>query len=367
MTTTCLVIRKEQVSKLATQEGIRTLEPCREKWIKAEVLLKKKKVEMQPVSRHIPAELRASRLEFEISITSSGADIQAEEVTVTIASAGSTFFSERHGREAVASLSDIVGLGTFSWHWDGYGSNQSFDSRKFVDKELEVKVVASSYNVSSVGTCKLKCTARKLKYLKHFHVTIDAVGAKVEMEVGTNFRDTSSSSTDHAALARDGVEVNWSRRDIPTNIGTYRFDVRPVHAPGMKQMTIELDHTGQQRSYNFHIAPFPASFVGSTLFWDTTASDEDNKDVAAHEWGHFILAEIDGESHSIRHKGTSTYLTQETLKNAPTYPPSLQGADVDLMKYHRGSSPVGVYAVQRASQEDVVGLASVLKLYFVRR
>ncbi|MFO0551130.1 MAG: hypothetical protein U0271_22255 [Polyangiaceae bacterium] len=106
--------------------------------------------------------------------------------------------------------------------------------------------------------------------------------------------------------------------------------------------------------------------------WDDTDTYDERAETGAHELGHSVLRETHNFYYSLTHKGSST-VGQESSLEAPEYPLTGDGAEIDIMLYTAKASVVG-HSVNkrpddwrertRAVEEDVLGLIWMSRVVF---
>jgi hypothetical protein len=300
-------------------------------------------------------------------------------------------YQEAYKQHALFEPADYTQEGEYYIHWDGFDSNEIYDSTRFDGKTLKAKITAikdgkqKSITVDfSTKYSQVQWTDVKInKKAKQIDVTL-RVNLKDGGDTGLNKGDTVSAEAiayykeipiskrtksydELKNMALDGINRFWSRNSSNIGkglkIGADLYEVN-VNAncdekkglPAPKIIFLTNDTAGRSRNWELsRILYYNVGYIKYSHGWGYEyANDEDYKMTSAHEIGHQVLKSIGGHNYSKSHKGSSTIITQEDLNI-----PLPTAGEIDLMMYYDK-----YYDISRtvAAEKDVFGLIWCTKL-----
>ena len=160
----------------------------------------------------------------------------------------------------------------------------------------------------------------------------------------------------------EGIGIHWSRlADFAVTVGGTQFVVAAKGTSNDdKGATYALASTmfGSRGVNLGMIIPVFPTIIPCDLH-GAGFSESHMRYTGAHEIGHLVLADDRDRDYSIRHKGTTgNMFDQSVLDTADKYPDS--PAEIDLMKYYRESTTAGErYGRWMAAEEDIIRLFRV--------
>ncbi len=338
---------------------------------------------------------------------------------VVITAKGSSNNSEANNEQ---SAQKNYPVGKYNFKWDGFDSNDIYDSTIFTSGKLKARIKARQDGKEKTAESSEFTFA--YKEVDWVDTKIDRSIKRIDVTLRVNLRDggekgtekdcyeTGSGSyapiTKHCPwdkipekdikrsgktpiqkrdknnnsealkqLALDGIKKYWSRHSGNIGKGVFinkelyevyiscKQDEQGMIAPEIIYFTNSENGTFN-RSHNW--------FASRKLFykegylksdgWDYRSSSVAIKyfeETAAHEIGHQLLVQLEGEYHSYTHKGTShpSVIIQDPVKGT-RYP--TDGKEIDLMKYADDSYPYDYYKRVILSKKDLLGLLWLTKL-----
>lgn len=304
--------------------------------------------------------------------------------------------------------------GDYSLFWDGFNTNDIYDSKVFNGKQLTASITATGGGLSITRKVIFKPSYDKdwldIKINKNtheIHATLRMKfidGGEQGLGDGGNVPKNNIMSIFPVLtkgipfdklreMALTGLKDYWSRNrnrpignanmDVVLNKVNYEFYLDPVESKDNILVDIQLRFNTNrpwERSKNPARVTGIKSFVGNIIFdrviwynggyikyksgwqYNSTAEDE-YKETAAHEIGHSILQAYvgggAGQDYSYYHKGSSDL--QDPIPGT-SYPSS---GEIDLMKYAEQGTPDRKRTI--AAVEDVLGIIWCGKINIVKK
>lgn len=340
----------------------------------------------------------------------------AKEYIITIYAKGSSdVYFKSHTLQPVTvsnngnagnSASDKYPPGSYVFHWDGASSEDIIDTA-ILKKGVTVEIEATGMNgttakdkkdftgdTGKVDWVDVKLDKNKKQIDVQLRVSLKDGGAegldsydkvpkdKVAARGVQPLRARSRSFDQLQQMALDGLTKHWSRissnnagKGITVNGEQFQVFVHPKNTTenSMDDISLIFNTNGEwMRSRNPGTVSGIVSLVGNFLSeriaynagyleysngWGyQQESDEDKTftETAAHEIGHEILKDYNGDNYSYKHKGSSTYSdTKPVSEGGEEYP---QAGEIDLMKYYNDEPYNKDYSRIVAAEEDVTGL-----------
>ncbi len=273
-----------------------------------------------------------------------------------------------HSREGTP---DYLSKGRHRWQWDGYDDNNILDTAQLKKGKNKILLKITYNGIQTVCEKQFTCKSPTDNWETPAYEKTTWIDVKIDKNAKTIDMlwrlhlipeyDTST-NVDIINLALDGVNLHWSRKIthyLSPNDDYYSVSTTAVNniKPMSRSFSIYIDETGNSRS----------NTILYNIYYDTSTTNLSDRDIffrhtAAHEIGHLILyraytKEVNGQKISQTHKGTSTYITQDTLADSPSYTKTIS----DLMWYY-GTQVELQYA--KAGKEDVRGAIYLAQLQF---
>lgn len=335
------------------------------------------------------------KFEYELKSETEGDDFVADETCFTINKDGSEVFKGKFTKSEHED-SKFLKLGKHTFEWDGYDNSDKLDTTVFTEKGLSFEVLVKkagkevkkdfTFTVERGDTTHTRIgqyyNAAGYSYsgsvsndtVEWIDLTIDRANKKIEVFIAIDFQNeknlqstTYPTFSDLKSLAETGIKKYWSR-DVDINAVKYKV-VTNIENRDTNCIDVDLYlNTDEDEDYSHNSGIIDASVVYNKGLFDkfrprTARVDADNEYqfLAAHEFGHSVLELFGGKKFSWKHKGTTTFLTQNPLDKAPTY--RLIG-EIDLMYYFSNGRPNTFYNRVIAAEEDVKRLMALYSVEF---
>lgn len=271
--------------------------------------------------------------------------------------------------------SAFVNPGSYSLLWDGFDSNDVYDSAVYSGKKFKAEILGTKDGVTEKREVSFSMDYIEVQWAD---IRIDRAAKSIMATLRINLKDevdakAAKSFADLVALALKGMDLYWGRnsgnegKNVQIDGTAYQVFVKPINenqSRTMPSLGVYYDDSKEgARSRNwwasrklFYNAGLYAAYPG--------LADSDFKHTAAHEIGHEILQAFGGQNnYSYIHKGSSTLLSQKVNKQFK-YP---QTGEIDLMIYYDGEDPThpfprDYYTRSVAAEKDVLGILWLTKL-----
>ena len=315
-------------------------------------------------------------------------------VRITVSSSSGVLYQEELRGTGVAA-------GTHAWTWDGLDQNGVYDSA-VLRRGIDVTVEATSGGRTASDTIALRPTplggAGVGTSYSWADVRIDTQGKTADVSFYLECENGGHIAFIRGAfaprelfgepipdvefqrlrqLAINGISHYWSRTGSK-RVSGYDVRVSAIDRRSEPSHNVEIvvnREAESARSRNFpvvdpvliyNLAPLQSQNPLSSPTTLQAMADQAFRRVAAHEFGHSIVASTQGREESYTHHGTSTMATQRTLPSAPLYP---SGGEIDLMRYYDRAegTPEDYYARSVASDRDVRAMVEGLALMLLPR
>lgn len=332
----------------------------------------------------------------------------ADKLSIAVYSGRNLLFNER------LRLSDFAN-GIYRWKWDGYNNQDIFDSKRLKKAPITIEFKSTKDGVTSTSKKELRAKHAEQDWLD---IIINRKMKTIEIELRVNLKDGGSHGTGELPpqdaqndpvyqrlpqnsplknkhqqvkgfvalkhMVLSGLQRYWSRTIALQGNSIYRLKVNPVDTKKNAMDDIKLvyntnrswersSNPGSVRGlyslfgnfvpervvYNVGWIEYPTGWV----YLRPITADTQFSETASHEIGHEILSAYGGDAYSYSHRGTSTIVTQKAKKVAQggaNYPAT---GDIDLMKYHNGTTN-NYYSRVIASEVDVKSLIWLSRVKF---
>ncbi len=313
--------------------------------------------------------------------------------------------------------------GKYEYVWDGFNENNIFDSTKIFKGEYKARIKGKCKGKEYTYECAPFYLELKDGNINWVDIKIDVDLKRIDLTVRLNLKDggengvtrfsnvpqvsqtlagnispitaRTKSFTDLKQLALDGIAKHWGRNKNNKvgkniNIDGVQYEVYVSAINSIKESLSEVKliyrtNKAPKRSSNpgtiKDFYSFIANIVPRRIFYNTgylyysTNKNKPNKgwfwrkdsdtdlwcmETAAHEIGHDVLNFIGGGYYSVKHKGTSTFITQKALPRNP-YPKN-SNMEIDLMKYYSDKEHLSYINRVVMAEQDLKALINLIKV-----